>query len=67
MNNAKYSDNFSIMIEKPLSDFDRKTLNNLYLPIVHGKTLNIFYYFSLKKSTLDLKNFQVCCRIIIYL
>lgn len=45
MNNAKYSDNFSIMIEKPLSDFDRKTLNNLYLPIVHGKTLNLFYYF----------------------
>lgn len=45
MNNAKYLDNFSIMIEKPLSDYDRKTLNNLYLPIVHGKVLNLFYYF----------------------
>lgn len=45
MNNAKHLDNFSIMIEKPLSDYDRKTLNNLYLPIVHGKVLNLFYYF----------------------
>lgn len=43
MNKINLSDNYSVMIEKPLSDFDRTTLRMLYLPILGGKVLNVYY------------------------
>ena len=42
MNKFNLSDNYSVMIEKPLCDYDRKTIMNLYLPIV-GKKRLIYY------------------------
>ena len=44
MNKINLSENYSVMVEKPLSEYDRKTLNSLYLPIIHGKALNLYYY-----------------------
>ena len=44
MHKINLSDSFSIMIEKPLNEYDRKTLNSLYLPIVGMKTMNLFYH-----------------------
>lgn len=45
MNKINLSEFYSVMIEKPLSDYDRKILNSLYLPIIGMKTMNIFYNF----------------------
>ncbi len=42
MNKIDLSDNYSVMIDKPLSDYDRKTLNTLYLPIVGGKVFSLY-------------------------
>lgn len=41
MNKFNLSDNYSVMIEKPLCDYDRKTIMNLYLPIVGKKTIDL--------------------------
>ena len=41
MNKFNLSDNYSVMIEKPLCDYDRKTIINLYLPIVGKKTIDL--------------------------
>lgn len=43
MNKVNLSDMYSVMVEKPLNDYDRKTLNSLYLPIIGMKTLNLYY------------------------
>lgn len=43
MNKINLSEFYSVMIQKPLSDYDRKTLNSLYLPIVGMKAMNVFY------------------------
>lgn len=45
MNKINLSEFYSVMIEKPLSDYDRKVLNSLYLPIIGIKAMNIFYNF----------------------
>lgn len=45
MHKINLSDNYSVMIEKPLCDYDRRTLNALYLPIVGVKAINLFYSF----------------------
>lgn len=45
MNKVNLSEFYSVMIEKPLSDYDRKILNSLYLPIIGIKAMNIFYNF----------------------
>lgn len=45
ISNIKLNDNFSIMIEKPLSEYDRKTLTALYLPIVGHRAINLLTYF----------------------
>lgn len=45
MNKINLSEFYSVMIEKPLSDYDRKILNSLYLPIIGIKAMNIFYNF----------------------
>ncbi len=42
MHKIDLSDNYSVMIDKPLSDYDRKTLNTLYLPIVGGKVFSLY-------------------------
>lgn len=48
MNKFLLNDTYSVMIEKPLSDYDRKTIANLYLPIVGNKAINL--YFNLYES-----------------
>ena len=45
MHKINLSDSYSVMIEKPLCDYDRRTLNALYLPIVGVKAINLFYSF----------------------
>lgn len=43
MNNFNLSDNYSVMIEKTLGEYDRKTITHLYLPIVGKKAIELLY------------------------
>lgn len=50
MNNFNLSDTYSVMIEKTLGEYDRKTILHLYLPIVGKKAVDLL--FSLYDSVL---------------